>query len=198
MDLPTITMDRAEARKRFLEYRRAVKERHDAEDEAIMRGYKALATGKAVIRLSEAISAAGVDERGLPRLAAMRADQQWCHVQRDTSGAVTFVNANRWPKARETRNVLRFPAGTLPRAPWGEWGGMRAMVPIVPPEYRPAHSLGNYHLLWEAEWAPVPVPPGDPALLRHIGGDLYSVVAIWDLTEIERAVLFGRRQRALS
>lgn len=32
----------------------------------------------------------------------------------------------------------------------------------------------------------------DPALLKHIGGDLYAVLATWDLTELERSVLGGR------
>src|SRR5438046_3023240 len=36
------------------------------------------------------------------------------------------------------------------------------------------------------------MPPEDPALLKHIGGDLYAVVAVWNLTELERAVLSGR------
>jgi hypothetical protein len=45
--------------------------------------------------------------------------------------------------------------------------------------------------VWDPERPPAPV---DPALLRHIGGDLYAVdlyavVVTWDLTEIERAVL---------
>lgn len=35
--------------------------------------------------------------------------------------------------------------------------------------------------------------PVDPALLKHIGGDLYAVVATWDLTDLERAVLDGHR-----
>lgn len=38
MDLQTIEMPRSEARAAFLDYRRAVRERHNAEDEAIMRG----------------------------------------------------------------------------------------------------------------------------------------------------------------
>jgi len=68
----------------------------------------------------------------------------------------------------------------------------KAMVPPVPPKFRPSTSLTNFHILWEAEWqqhAPV-----DPALLRHIGGDLYAVLAIWDLTELERTVLMRRFQ----
>jgi len=32
-------------------------------------------------------------------------------------------------------------------------------------------------------------PPRDPALIRHIRGDLWAVLAVWDLTELERAVL---------
>jgi hypothetical protein len=38
-----------------------------------------------------------------------------------------------------------------------------------------------------------PRPPGDPALLRPIGGDLYAVEAVWDLTELEQLVLSQRR-----
>jgi hypothetical protein len=47
-------------------------------------------------------------------------------------------------------------------------------------------------VLWEADWKVHPVPPGDPALLKHIGGDLYAVVAVWDLTPLEQAVLAAR------
>jgi hypothetical protein len=71
-----------------------------------------------------------------------------------------------------------------------------AMVPLVPPEHRPPRGWGDRLLLWEADdwtWASSPAPPHDPALLRPIGGDLYAVEAVWDLTEIERLVLAGRR-----
>jgi hypothetical protein len=34
----------------------------------------------------------------------------------------------------------------------------------------------------------------DPILLRPIGGDLYAVVAQWDLTEIERTIIAGTRK----
>jgi hypothetical protein len=37
-----------------------------------------------------------------------------------------------------------------------------------------------------------PLPPGDPALLRKLGGDLYIVLGTWDLTPLEQAVLSGR------
>ena len=44
-------------------------------------------------------------------------------------------------------------------------------------------------ILWEAEWETV---PRDPLLLRHLAGGLYAVMASWDLTPLERAVLKGR------
>ena len=49
-------------------------------------------------------------------------------------------------------------------------------------------GLHVFHILWEVEkWELT--PPRDPALLRWIGGDLWEVVATWDLTQLERAVL---------
>jgi hypothetical protein len=64
-------------------------------------------------------------------------------------------------------------------------------VPPIPPRFRPGQP-DRYHILWEAEWAKV--PPRDPALLRALGDGLYVVLAVWDLTELERAVL-GIRTR---
>ena len=72
---------------------------------------------------------------------------------------------------------------------------MRSMVPNVPPKFRPARSttLATYHVLWEVdEWKKTPRPPGDPALLKHLRGDLWIVLATWDLTPLEQAVLAER------
>lgn len=45
----------------------------------------------------------------------------------------------------------------------------------------------------EAQWRPV--PPVDPFLLKHLGGTLYVVLAQWDLTPLEQAVLAGRLEQ---
>jgi len=47
--------------------------------------------------------------------------------------------------------------------------------------------LDRFHILWEADWHLD--PPQDPALLRRLMGDLWVVLAVWDLTSLERAVL---------
>jgi hypothetical protein len=216
MNLPVIEVDQSEARKRFLEYRRAVRERHSDEDAQIMRAYRELAVGgRQLLNLSEAMRLGGTVERErvlriggerststsvLPRLAVARADAQWCWTSGvGENGAVTFQTKAELAE-RNRRDRVFIPAGTFENGKgWiSHWSNTnwQAHVPIVPPPLRPADKLGNYHLLWEPEWKQTPVPPGDPALLKHIGGDLYAVVAIWDLTEVERAVLAGRSVEA--
>lgn len=68
------------------------------------------------------------------------------------------------------------------------------MAPLVPADVRPATGqLRDWHVLWEVEaWHDSPqtmTPPRDPYLLRYIGGSLWAVLAEWDLTELERAVM---------
>lgn len=89
-------------------------------------------------------------------------------------------------------------AGLSSGSQWeaSEYGCWKSMVPIVPPKHRPPNGFGTRLVLWEADdwaWEEAPPPPRDPALLRHIGGDIYAVEAVWDLTELERLVLSGRR-----
>jgi hypothetical protein len=65
-----------------------------------------------------------------------------------------------------------------------------AQAPIVPAEARAVAEQYKFCLvLWEADWQPVPVPLGDPAILIPLIGDLYAVGAVWDLTELEKEVL---------
>lgn len=74
---------------------------------------------------------------------------------------------------------------------------LSSLVPMVPADVRPSGNLKYYFVLWEVEqWSDTSltaVPDRDPYLLQHLAGDLYIVVAEWDLTELERAIMTGRR-----
>lgn len=201
MQLATVDMPVAEARAKFREYRSLVRERLTAEDEQIMAGYKAIVRGQRVISLRQAISNGGTFNTGRPRIAVARATASICWLEERTAdGAVTFTtNPNRHTSNR--RDVCRFPVGTLPdlegeQKPFrlsSSHFGLKAIVPPIPPAYRPARGLHLYDILWEVpKWERVPNAPGDPALIRKIGGDLYAVVAQWDLTELERLVINSR------
>lgn len=209
MNLPTISMERTEARKLFLEYRTAVRDSLDREaatyderkaavlatrretDEAIMAGYRLLSLGRTVIDLERAVHEGGADDLGRPRLAVARADVARVETTVWRDGSVSFEDAVLWHRGRRPQpgsrhqHTFRFPAGTLPTSETTV-RGFSAIVPTVPPHLRP-DMLDRYHILWEAEWSAQ--APRDPALLRALGGGLYAVLAVWDLTEVERAVL---------
>lgn len=194
MDLHPMTMPEEAAQAAFKEYRGAFLAERNRIDGELMRGYKALAEGKQLIRLTETITAGGVDDLGRPRLAIARADEQQITFERGGDGSISFT-PERWSNIRANDRVFNLPAGTLPRhtegTPFDNGSSWRAILPIIPPRLRPPHAVSNYHILWEATWEKRNVrrAPRDPALLKHIGGDLYAVLAIWDLSDLERAVL---------
>lgn len=201
MNLATLTMDPVDAAERAEPYRRLALP--SIEEKAILAGYLALAAGKQLINLSDTIRAGGCDERGWPRLAAMGATRSWCHlrVRPSRPGVSWTFQPTQNIDGRHTRDCFRIDMPFIDQAEYS-YGQWRAMVPLVPPQHRPRRgnrvlSLEPYVILWEVpEWELAPRPPGDPALLRHLAGDLYTVEAIWDLTELEQAVLAGRNAEA--
>jgi hypothetical protein len=192
------------------------------EYEGIARAYRVAARDEVpLIALTPTIAAGGTITRTLvsnhgrenerrvhyllPQLAACRAAASFVYtngIKRDGSIQLSDRIA---PRHRYARGFVRLQAETfeLPNGyeagfDLSNWGrrAWSAMVPIVPPKHQPARGLDERLILWEVEkweWAAVPPPPGDPALLRHVGGDIYAVEAIWDLTELEKLVLAGRR-----
>jgi hypothetical protein len=198
MNLATIETTPEEAKSKLDEYRIALQHEHTAEDEALAQAYRAVARGLTVIRLSEVVAAGGSFPNGLPRIAVVRADAQECFVDVDRwrhAGEATFTfgserrarNRGALVNAKTVRVSVPTPAVEGREA----WAG-RTTVPLIPPRHRPKRPrLSRCHLLWEVEaWDPT--PPVDPALVRHLRGDLWAVLAVWDLTELERAVLSGR------
>jgi hypothetical protein len=197
VELNTVTMPAQDAAKAFREYRAAFMAERNRIDGELMRGYKALAEGKTLISLTEAITAGGADEIGRPRLAIARADEARVQMTIEASGEIRF-NPNFSGLASSSDRLFRFPPGVFPIPPrtgvdsWQEpWAGRwEASLPFIPPQYRPPLAIQNYHLLWEAEWRRGRGSQRrDPMLLRRLGGDLFAVVAAWDLTEVEKLVL---------
>lgn len=176
------TIDKETAATLYRKYRehRAYQKPHDAEIEQI---YKRISQGRTVIRALESIRAAGLDGEGLPRLAICPAHMSNCWW-RPSANACTF--GPEYPRANERRSVVRMDWPGLHSPKWRAV----ATVPLIPIHLRPRRGLANYHILWEAEWTKK--YPVDPYLLRRFGGDAWLVVAAWDLTDVERAVMSAR------
>ena len=194
MDLATITVPEDVAKAKVDEYAAAVRERRDAEDQAILSAYRAAARGLPIISLPKAIERGGffTDDHpssGLPRIAIARADstQCWVAMRREE----IFYSDKQWPHDRGAlvgAHTVRVPGEYVPPT----YRRARTVVPHVPPRCRPKRGrIGMFHVLWEVEEWNLE-PPRDPALLRHLRGDLWTVLATWELSDLERAVLSAR------
>jgi hypothetical protein len=199
MDLGVIEITEEEAAKRVAEYESVLEAERSAEDAAILSAYRAAKRGLPVISLTKAFQIAGYHTEGvsagLPKLAIVRADAKECWVECGSNGKLKFASKE-WDRSRGAlvgaSHVVVDTGVSPPAQHRPRWRG-HTIVPLVPPRHRPKKGrLHSFHILWEVdEWTPV--PPKDPALLRHIRGDLWSVQAVWDLTEMERLVLSQRR-----
>ncbi len=191
------------AREAFLNYRKLVREgRASGDDELLMRAYRAIAQGKRILDLRETLKQAGLDNDLRPRLAIARADlpvvwftnssaNRWCYADRQTvyrpalgSGKAIVVPLGVYPQIDGRGYVAHEDRAK-------SYSSISAAVPPIPAQFRPADTeLHGLHILWEAQWQPL--PPHDPILLKRIGAHLYAVLAQWDLTELERSVLGAR------
>lgn len=199
MKLATITVTPEEAKAKLAEYTEAVRKGRSPLDESLARAYRAARSGLPVIRMTETVRLGGWFENGMPKIAVVRAEDPrqiparspMCYVRWVGSHLVYAdrddINANRG--ALVGAHSVRVPVTRPPAKRGGWWTSAETIVPLIPPQHRPLrHMLRHCHLLWEVEsWTRI--PPEDPALIRHIRGDLWLVLATWDLTELERAVL---------
>jgi len=184
METNLISMDPAKAREAWQNYRAAIKHKHTKEDEILLRGYKHLAKGKKILDLIDVMQTAGIDNLGRPRLAIARASWEMCWLYKSSS-TVTF-SRDRWTSPRATHCLVNIPAQALPHS-GDTLYNLKARVPSIPPRFKPAGSIDLYHILWDATWEQE--PPHDPILLRHLGRNVYAVLASWDLSPLERALL---------
>lgn len=191
MNITPVSVDRDKARELYRAYKTHLHYSQPVDHE-IMRAYQLLAQGRLVINATDAVARAGLDERGLPKLALCRATADACRCEVHTDGSAMMVDArlNGWRRSNEAQgHRFRWPRGTF-AATRQHWRA-EANLPLIPLHLRPARGLANYHILWEAEWDPI--PPRDPYLLRRIGrSEMWLVVAMWNLTEVERLALVGR------
>jgi hypothetical protein len=201
MHTEKITVDRAQAEIMFRKYRE-----HAAYSEPIdwevQHTYDLLRKGKVIIKALESIKQAGLNREFLPKLALAPAMAKECRLTRYNDGRIVMSPHDRWSRATKKvlnfrENTFVFPAESFPLQGWGDRKQRvnqtehKAALPIIPIHLRPKRGLQNYHVLWEAEWEPL--PPQDPYLLRRIGkADLWLVVAHWELTTVEMAALSTR------
>ena len=190
MNVQLIQMERTKAIEILDQYKQVAHKNRDAEYQALRQGYKALAKGLSLIDVGEAIKHAGLDHLKRPRMAICRPDAQYVFWSTD-SDLGGYFSMDRRINGRATRRFIKMPPGTFADRDAKRWDKWKAIVPSIPPPLRPPHALSNYHILWEAEWQAV---PRDPILLRRLSGLLFVVLAQWDMSPLEQAILRGKLQ----
>ena len=192
MEVVTIEQAAEEAKVEWRQYCKAIRENipNDAE---YMKYYKSiknalyyLSKGKHILDLSASMKAAGLNDNGWPKLAITKANRAKVFFRWDYS--VAHFDNGRW----KDNDKISFPISTWERQPNGRTRQVSTIVPKVPVQFLPKGGLHNYYILWEVDkWTLE--PPHDPMLLKKIkdSDNLFAVMAVWELTELERAVLRG-------
>lgn len=195
-----IEMGEEEAKEEYKKYVEAVKTKKEVQYEELKKVYHALSKGMKVIDVYEAMKLGGVDEVNKePKLAICPANATTVFFEKQALGAGTFSDTNGWKRGKVE---VILPSGTFPnwgveQVPGQQWTrtirrNLKTAVPIIPAHLLPDAKLQNYFILWEVNnWDEIVPPAGDPYLLRQISPNLFAVLAEWDVTEIERAVMRG-------
>lgn len=201
MNVDTIKMDPVEARRLYQEYmvsrkvghiqdEKKLADRHTEEDKAVIASYKAIADGKTILNIIDVMRSSGMSASWQPRLAIVRADAKtvWFRYKHEH----WVFSMDRWPSDTYANRRWDFSEDVFEDVDPDVFGknAIQAVVPTIPPAYRPRGRMYPYYLLWEPIWSKR--PPKDPILLRIVKWPIFAVIAQWDLTEVERGVLEGR------
>lgn len=193
MNVETMTIDPALAREKLKAYRARTHKDAEAEYSAAAKLFEAAADGDRLIVAGDVIRNSPFDEMGRPKLAIARADRKQVALYRQERDMLFDSRANHSPYDDHINSQLMHRyAAPYHKQKYG-WERWYATVPMVPADVRPeTGQLRQWHILWEVDiWLDRPVvePPRDPFLLEHVAGDVFKVIAEWDLTPLEQQAM---------
>jgi hypothetical protein len=213
MEVEELTLPKERAEAEFNALRQALKQNAKLRKEQIYKDqhavYGHMRYGKKIIDIYESFQKAGLNKDGDPKLAICRADAKQCYCYKLKDGSAVFADQRWITVPRKTFGDIKLPPATFkwipqkPEIPLDNWQNdikgnknIQTLVPIIPAKILVNEVkvlLRNYHILWEVEeWKPV--PPKDPILLKQLTPNLFGVLATWELTPLERAIIRGRIQ----
>lgn len=202
MNVDLLTMPTDKAKKEFALYENALKKgRKEDYLEELRNVYKYMAQGKKIINIYSVFADLDLNTEKHPKLGIVKADTKIAYFQKRPRGAGKFLNRKpqNWG---EKKSDLAFDV-LLPDNTFENWDTnlnsitikddiLQTLVPIVPAGLLPPHGLHNYHIIWEVDKWNIIKAPVDPILAKRISKNMFAVLAVWDLTPIERAIIEGR------
>jgi len=202
LKIEKVSMPREKARKLWREYCQVLKTKQKdylKEIREIKACYYQLSKGRPILNIVDVFKKFGFNELSQPLLAFAPARERFVNFEQEAyharAGIGRFTNGKRWTGNGErwtgNKLFLYLPDGTFPKIQRNNGLNIRAPVPMIPPRFLPK-TLRNCYLLWEVESWEKFTPKRDPILLKHISGNLYAVMAGWNLTKIESMIIRGR------
>ena len=195
MKIEKVTMPKERAKKLWREYCKTLKTRekdYKKEIKEIKQCYYQLSKGRAIINIVDVFKKFGLNELGQPFLAFAPAKERFVVFRQSTgaseAGRAVFTDEKYW----DHETFLSLPENTFARIQRNNDYILKTSVPIIPPKFLPK-SLRGCYLLWEVENWETLRPKRDPILLKKLSGNLYAVLATWNLTKIEAMIVSGRR-----
>ncbi len=190
MDIQEFAMAKSEAHEQWKNYVKGCKENKDQFLLDMKSVYNQLKSGRKVIDILTVFEKAGINELYQPKLAISKANYKEILCEYGQDGNVGFKKDDSW----RTKSDIKIILPKLPKEILGQWEHskkFKTLVPGIPAQLKPKGNLNKYWILWEVEkWENI--PPKDPYLLKRLTKNMFVVLAGWDLTELERAVLRGR------
>jgi len=212
LDVELLAIPKKKAQEEFDALKQVIKQGRKTKLDEIYSDYQKLyghlRHGKKVIDVYESFEKAGLNEEGHPKLAIVRADSKIVVCRERVDGSVKYYHDNegkrtiqriRWSYYGD-KDDITLPRGTFEwkknESGYAQYSDVQTIVPVIPAKILVNEVkvlLKNFHILWEVEeWKPV--APRDPILLRRLTPNLFGVLATWNLTKLERAVIRGRIQ----
>ena len=189
MEIEQYEMSKEEAHNLWKEYVKGCKDNpKDKYVEDMKKIYNQLKSGRKIVDINMVFERAGIHEHNLqPKLAICQADAQICYCKYSRDGSLLFSKRelSRWDDPLKIDVVIKKFPNIRDNVV------LKTLVPPIPPSLRPKDDLSKYYIMWDVDKWEIE-PPKDPYLLKRITGNMYVVLAGWDLTELERSVIRGR------
>lgn len=194
MELETIHVNADEAHDKWKQYVKAYKKHPSQMNRDLAAIYREAKYGHKIIDIGVVMKKAGVrttNEIGLPwsvpNFAITHADSKKVHCTYNINGSVRYDNEH-YNKAYS----IYLPQG-LDTYTWSDdktWRSknLTTAVPKIPPGVWGGKITNKHYILWHVDkWAME--PSADPFLLKRITKTLFTLLAQWDLTALELAVM---------
>lgn len=178
---------------------RIPKTQQQREDEEFLSSYRVLARGERIINMHRVLWGGGLNALKQPNFAIAGANWEDCFFSFENGPTRAQFSSKEWlpnntKKDRYSLPLVGAPVEFLTMQERNDlgWSRLKAKVPRIPAHLTPKGDLGEYHILWEAEWQKI--APRDPLLLKRIpdSDKFFIILAQWDLTPLEQQVLEGR------